>query len=376
MGLTTVLVNMTVTVMLHAASTEGLARTRSRVVGYDVARCLAILSMVFVNFEVVLAFGATKPAWLATIAAAFSGNASALFVTLAGVGLVLLGRRDVILKRALLLLFVGYAWAALWSGDILHYYAFYLAIGVLCLGLRARWLWMAAGLSVVGFVVLFQVCDYGAGWQWLRLENSAFWTLGGQMRNLIFNGWHPLLPWLGFLFTGMALAKVRINEPRRRRAALVVSAVVYGAAWIASHYLTQLEDTRSIALQMTQWFAAPEHFWGMSSLPPGPLYMLSAGAVAVFVIALCLELTARPVVPRLVHPLVIAGQLALTFYLVHVLVLFFLVMPLAEDSDMPPLQLSAWATFWFGVFAILFANVWRRFCARGPLEWLMRRLCG
>ena len=67
-----------------------------------------------------MAFGASKPAWLRTIASAFSGNASALFVTLAGVGIVLLGRRDVILKRALLLLFVGYAWSVLWSGDILH----------------------------------------------------------------------------------------------------------------------------------------------------------------------------------------------------------------------------------------------------------------
>ncbi|MFT7537755.1 MAG: hypothetical protein ACI85K_003716 [Hyphomicrobiaceae bacterium] len=367
---------MTVTFMLIAAVSPGVAATRSRVVGYDVARCLAILSMVFVNFEVVLAMGASKPAWLLAIASAFTGNASALFVTLAGVGIVLLGRRDVILKRALLLLFVGYAWSLLWSGDILHYYAFYLAIGVLCLGLSARWLWFGAGLSIVGFVALFELCDYGAGWQWFRLEYSNFWTLGGQARNLIFNGWHPLLPWLGFLFTGMALAKGRIHEPRRRRVALVASVVVYGTAWIASHYLTQLEDTRSLGLQVSQWFAAPEHFWGMSSLPPGPLYMLSAGAVAVFVIALCLELTARPAVAKLVQTLVITGQLALTFYLVHVLVLFFLVEPLAAESDLLPLELSAWTALGFGVFAIVFANVWRRFFARGPLEWGMRKLCG
>jgi uncharacterized membrane protein YeiB len=73
---------------------------------------------------------------------------------------------------------------------------------------------------------------------------------------------------------------------------------------------------------------------------------------------------------------VITGQLALTFYLVHVLILFFLVMPLAEDGDLPPLEVSAWAALGFGVFAIVFANVWRRFFARGPLEWVMRKLCG
>ena len=362
--------------MERVAADSSVAVTQPRIVGYDVARCLAILSMVFVNYEVVMAMGASKPAWLRTIASAFTGNASALFVTLAGVGIVLLDRRAVILKRALLLLFVGYAWAALWSGDILHYYAFYLAIGVLCLGLRARWLWLGAWLSIAGFVVMFELCDYGAGWQWLQLEYSTFWTLEGQARNLVFNGWHPLLPWLGFLFAGMALAKGRVNEPVRRRVAMLVSVVVYGVAWTASELLTQVEDTRSIFQQFSKWFAAPEHFWGMSSIPPGPLYMLSAGAVAVFVIALCLELTARPVVAKVVRPLEVAGQLALTFYLAHVLVLYYLVMPLAEDSHLRPLEFSACAAVGFGVFAVVFANVWRRFFARGPLEWLMRKLCG
>lgn len=332
--------------------------------------------MVFVNFEVVLAMGDSGPAWLRTIASAFEGNASALFVTLAGIGIVLLGRRSVILKRALLLLFVGYAWQVLWSGDILHYYAFYLAIGVLFMGLSARWLWVVSALSVVGFVVAFELFDYGAGWQWRKLEYPSFWTVGGQARNLLFNGWHPLLPWLGFLFAGMALAKAGIEQPGRRRVALVVSAFVYGVAWTASHFLSQMEDTRPVREQIAQWFAAPERIWGMSSLPPGPFYMLSAGAVAVFVIALCLELTTRPAIAKLVRPLEITGQIALTFYLAHVLVLFFVVVPLAEGSEMRPLEIAAWAALGFGVFAIVFANVWRRFHARGPLEWVMRKLCG
>ncbi len=355
------------------------SRSRTRVVGFDVARCLAILSMVFVNFEVVLAMlamGKSSPTWLRTIASAFEGNASALFVTLAGVGIVLLGRRPVILKRALMLLFVGYAWQVLWPGDILHYYAFYLAIGVLFMGLSAMWLWMASALSIVGFVVVFGLFDYGAGWHWMTLDYPAFWTLGGQARNLVFNGWHPLLPWLGFLFAGMALAKGRIEQPGPRRVALIGSAAAYGVAWIASHYLSQMEDTRPVREQIQQWFAAPEQIWGMSSLPPGPFYMLSAGAVAVFVIALCLELTARPAVAKLVRPLEITGQIALTFYLGHVLVLFFLVVPLAKDSEMPPLEIAGWAALGFGVFAIVFANLWRRFYSRGPLEWAMRKLCG
>lgn len=357
---------------------ESLAQSsvRVRVVGYDVARCLAILSMVFVNFEVVLAMGAAEPAWMRTIASAFEGNASALFVTLAGVGIVLLGKREIILKRALLLLVVGYLWQVIWPGDILHYYAFYLAIGAMCLRLRAAWLWLLAALTIGAFLAVFYLWDYGAGWSWRTLEYPEFWTLQGQLRNLVFNGWHPLLPWQAFLFAGMALAKGGIHKPRNRRLALIVAVVVYGVSWFASQYLSQLEDTRSITAQMAQWYAAPERIWGMSSLPPGPFYMLSAGAVAVFVIALCLEVTARPAVAKATRPLELAGQLALTYYLGHVLVLYFVVVPLADSADMSPLAVSWWAAVTFGALAIVCATVLRQRYRRGPLEWLLRRLCG
>ena len=168
----------------------------------------------------------------------------------------------------------------------------------------------------------------------------------------------------------------QIHQPTRRRIALGVSAVVYGISWLASHFLSQLEDTRSVFAQVSQWFAAPESYWGMSSLPPGPLYILSAGAVAVFVIALCLELTAQPLVARVCRPLALTGQLALTFYLAHVLVLFFVVEPLKGRFEISRLELAAYAAFLFGGGAILFASAWRRYAARGPLEWVMRRLCG
>jgi uncharacterized protein len=355
---------------------EHPSRPSPRIVGFDVARCLAILSMVYVNFEVVLAMSSRQPAWLRALASMFEGNASALFVTLAGCGIVMLGRRAVIFKRAALLLVVGYCWQLLWVGDILHYYAFYLTVGALCLGLRARWLWLAAAASIGGFVLAFFWLDYGEGWRWLSLSYPEFWTAAGQLRNLLFNGWHPLFPWLAFLFCGMAIVKGEIHQPRRRRFALVIAALVYGVSWLASHYLSQIEDTRSILSQISKWYMAPESFWGMSSIPPGPLYILSAGATAVFVIALCLELTASPWLARFTRPLALTGQLALTFYLAHVLVLFFVVEPLRGSLEISALSLAAYAALAFGAAAILFATVWRRFASRGPLESVMRWLCG
>ncbi|MDP6410616.1 MAG: heparan-alpha-glucosaminide N-acetyltransferase domain-containing protein, partial [Planctomycetota bacterium] len=59
-----------------------------RVGGLDLARCLAIFGMVYVNFEVVLAAGEREPRWLGVLAACTEGRAAATFVVLAGIGLV------------------------------------------------------------------------------------------------------------------------------------------------------------------------------------------------------------------------------------------------------------------------------------------------
>lgn len=352
----------------------------ARAPGPDVARCLAILSMVYVNFEVVLAGGSDHPAWLRTLASAFEGNASALFVMLAGMGLVLLGRRATILKRALLLLVLGYLWQVLWPGDILHYYAYYLAVGALLLAWRAWALWLLAAVCTGVWVVLFRTYDYGVGWDWMSLSHPQFWTADGQLRNLVFNGWHPLFPWLAFLLTGMALAKWGFSTTRQRRTVLALSAVLYAAALGLSQHLGALPDERPVLQQFLRWYGAPDAFWGTDSIPPGPLYVLSAGAVAAFVIALCIELTALPAVARGTRWLARCGQLALTCYLVHVLFLYFVVMPavdaLASSGGPSPLEMAAGAALLFGVLSVAFANLWLKRFRRGPLEWVLRKLCG
>ena len=422
--------------------TQEPALKRTRVLGFDVARCLAILSMVFVNFDVILSMGRDKPELLRTLGNAFQGRASATFVTLAGVGLILLGERGTLMKRALFLFIVGYAWQVYWDGDILHYYAFYVFAGALCLGLKARWLWLLSAASVAVFVVcvkgvsmgdfeLEPVVDYGAGWKWMTLEYTEFWTVKGQARNLFFNGWHPLFPWLAFLFCGMALGKWGVEAAMKRRVALVASAAVFFLARSLSEAWTQTEGAEGEGWGgWSQWYLQPEAFWALDSIPPGPLYVLSAGASAVFVIALCLELTSPSTRRRwwlgclsvlglgvwiafgesessglqgvsdaaffalisAVGALLIdtcsgalsrCGQLAFTLYLAHVLFLYVFLQPVMEHlidervlSRRSVLLVSATGTLVFDLFAILFANRWRASYRRGPVEAVMRKLTG
>src|SRR5262245_52791983 len=66
-----------------------------RILGYDVARSMAMLGMIVVHFGLVMAVDHTRPAWSAGIMHVLDGRAAATFVVLAGVGLTLRSRRAV-----------------------------------------------------------------------------------------------------------------------------------------------------------------------------------------------------------------------------------------------------------------------------------------
>ena len=368
---------------------EAMEASTKRVLGFDITRFIAVIAMAFVNYQISLAYGATEPPGLALLANLFQGRASALFVILAGVGLTMLNDRRIILNRAIFLLVVGYAWQWIWPGDILHFYGFYLLAGAAVLNCRASTLLGLALATITAaticiFALTQTLMSWGAGWDWSSLSYTEFWQPLGQLRNIIFNGWHPLLPWLAFLFLGMALGKIQITKPRQRRIAFLVGVASCGIAWALSSALSQMEDTRRVLLQLNQWWLAPNTIWGLGSLPAGPLYILSAAGSSVALLALILELTDRRT-NRFLSTLATAGQYALTFYIAHIFFGLYDIEVLTDASQFPVgeaptaselLTLSATRAVWFGLAAIAFSWLWSKRFRKGPLEWLMRRITG
>ena len=93
-----------------------------RVLGFDVARSLALLGMFVVHFGLVMASDRSHPSWAVAILDLLDGRAAATFVVLAGVGLSLRASRSrandplaasrakgVVARRGLFLLVVGFA---------------------------------------------------------------------------------------------------------------------------------------------------------------------------------------------------------------------------------------------------------------------------
>ncbi len=344
-----------------------------RLEGLDLARSLALVGMVIVNFKIAMGVPDDSAGWAATIGGGLEGRAAATFVVLAGVGLGLAYHRApkqslvaVTLRRAAFLMVVGLLNSLIFDADILHYYAVYFALGVFCLPLSRRWLTALIATLIVGFLVLVFVLDYEAGWNWQTLTYSGFWTPEGFVRNLLFNGWHPVVPWLAFLLFGVLLAKSDLSRVRTQR--ILIGGGM--AVWLAAEAL-------SWALQMRftgQWRELVD-LVGTSPVPPGPLYMMAGGGFAAVVIGFCLVLATPLKQMGVLDAVAPAGRQTLTLYIAHILLGMGTLEALGLLGGQTAEAAFA-AALLFCLLATLFASVWARRWKRGPMEMLMRRLAG
>lgn len=344
----------------------------SRLEGLDLARFVAFVGMVFVNFKI--AMGASDDGgMLGVLTQALQGRAAATFVVLAGIGLGITALRSdhvttvwVTLKRAVFLLVIGLLNSLVFDADILHYYAFYFLFGVMLLPFRSRWLVTAAMLLNVVFVAMILGLDYDSGWNWENYTYTDFWTPIGFVRNLFFNGWHPVVPWLGFLLLGIVLSRISISEVRTQSRMVLLGAAMLVGAELASDQISGLLATIDSELEV---LATTE------PVPPMPLYMLAGSGTAMLVIGLCLRFSGwleRIGVLAILTP---AGRQTLTLYIAHI----FIGMGTLEALQMlggQTLVSAVSAAAIFCIIAVVYALVWSRFFKRGPIETAMRKIAG
>ena len=344
-----------------------------RLIGLDVARYFAFVGMVIVNFDVAMSYGVqSNGGFFNELIGQLQGRASATFVVLAGIGLGLSSFKresqtvSIIIKRAIFLLILGLLNMSIFEGDILHYYAFYFLFGVFLLPFSDRILiWIIGLLNVVYFCMILSI-DYEAGWNFEELTYSGFWTIDGFARNLFFNGFHPILPWLGFFLLGILLSRASLRERQVQikmitwgLAAIIFSEIM---SFIFSGYLIPT-DSELQFLVMTE------------SMPPMPLYFLAASGSAFLVIGLCLVVSERlrdSIVYSLISP---AGTQTLTLYILHIIVGLGFINALGLTGSQTSSQAFV-AAIIFCILGTIFAFSWSKWFGRGIFESLMRKLTG
>lgn len=353
-----------------------------RIEGLDVARALAMFGMLIVNYTVITHTSTEGDHFLAIFMHLFEGRASALFVILAGVGLTLLTkqayltqevtllakkRRD-IQKRAAFLFGLGLLLYLIgWTGDILHYYGVYLFMASFVFQHSSKRLLVGAG-SLIVFAQLAQIkWDYLAGWHPERplLEYLDFWTAQGFLRHLLFNGYHPLLPWFSFLLIGLVLG--RLLQRRQWRKPL---------CWWSIFVLISVETlARYLQHNSTSWLDADSAFFlfGTGPIPPNIAYLLSNTASSILLIIIVLWLCEKWGQTIILQALAYTGQLTLTHYVAHILVGVTILEVWGRTSQQSLRFVLLFAVVYF-IISVLCSYVWRKQYKRGPIEWCMRKI--
>ncbi|ELZ78143.1 hypothetical protein C455_10688 [Haloferax larsenii JCM 13917] len=352
-----------------------------RIIGYDVARSFAVVGMVIVNFEIVMGADSNGPHWVLSLSQLFHGRAAALFVVLAGVGITLYTnrarlagdseslrkKRDTLFRRAVFLFVVGLLYVPIWPADILHFYGLYLTIGALAVTASRRRLWMLTSGFVLGFVVLLFAIDYERGWDFATLTYTNFWTVRGMVRHLLYNGFHPVFPWVAFLLYGMLLGRLNLQNVTLRRRVLAGALAVVAVAESASWMLTETLASSLSSVPQSDIVS----LFGTQPMPPMPLYILAGAGTATVVITGCLELCEYVSNEDLLEPFVSTGQMALSLYVAHVLLgMGALEMVGRLENQSPPFAMASALTF--SALGIVFSYLWLQRYSRGPLEQVMR----
>ena len=208
------------------------------------------------------------------------------------------------------------------------------------------------------------------------------WTPKNIFRDLFYSGSRSVFPWTGLLLFGMWLGRLDWRLPGNQRQVLVYAGILLVSAEVVSWWLVSLLIEEPVSLDSE--FVVP--LFGTVSMPPMPLFLLSAGSAAVLVIAICNLAANRFQGSSMIRALAAMGRMPLTWYLGHIVLtlLVAFVAAVLKEIDVATLQLSDAQLVGVEFFlvsgllamAIAVSSLFAWFGRRGPAEWLMRRSAG
>lgn len=210
--------------------------------------------------------------------------------------------------------------------------------------------------------------NYLKGWhpEQLFMEYLDFWTIEGFLRNLLFNGYHPVFPWICFFLLGMILGRLDLSMKAVRNKMLYISIVLLITIEVLSKVLIRL------SLLVLDGNSA-EFLFQTGPIPPNIFYMLSNSASAIIVIVASIYIVENFPSHWLNKSLIQTGQLTLTHYVSHVFIGVG-ILTLLNRLENQSLAFSLVFTLLFFVASILFSVLWSRKFKRGPIEWAMRKI--
>lgn len=348
----------------------------SRILGLDVARALAVVGMVVVNFRLMLTEGGSEGGPF-MVFSHLDGRAAAVFVMLAGMGAAILTRdarvdathaaaaRKRLLLRGLVLLCIGIPLVYVWEAEILHVYAVLMASAALLVTARTRTILLAAAGAALAWSALNLFLDYRVpgDFETFTTRNIDAVYVDNTVRDLLFEGHYPVAPWAALFLLGMALGRGRLDRARARVMVVVgVAMIVAGEAVAAG--VAHVANGESL-LRATN----------RGPVPPSVVFVVAGVGAALAVIGACILWTDSGRGAPLVGVLAPAGQCALTLYVAHLVIGIGIPALFSAHTGWGTTPAFLYAVA-FSAAGIAFCVLWRRHFPRGPLEAVVRRVAG
>ena len=364
--------------------------TRSRYAFADVARAVALWGIVVMNYHAYLngtsSIDSINPSVWEEMFHPRTGflttRFAALFVVVAGISVALMtqdhsadktsAKRLVILRRGVLLMFIGGIFEWIWPGTILFYYGAYFLLGAALI--RAR-TWVIATCAVSSAIAATAIQTWRVGQEfdghytdWL---DPSFIDSPRELVLRTFVGYtHPVFPWFAFFCVGLLVGRLlpRIIKYRRTIVASALAAIVISYVARELVYRVTEEQTRTNAVWRT--IASTDPF------DRGLLYTVSALSIALIVV---MSLHAWCDSNRSQSPVISAlqkiGQFTFTIYVGHAL-FFNLVVHRLDLVRATGLDTALTLSAVFLALAVVIALWWTHVIGQGPVERCYRWLTG
>lgn len=370
----------------------------NRIVGIDVARALALLGMMVVHLTASTNSKGEMPlAWQLS-----SGNAAALFATIAGIGVAFStgqssppkGRRWVgamvgLVLRAALIGALGLALGMVVpSSDaliILPYYAVLFVLVIPFLRFRAPLLGVLSMVVAVGVPLWSHFARQSL--PAAEPTNLTFASLAADpaqaLTKLLITGVYPALPWMAYLLVGLAIGRTRLRRWTQLWLIAGGTALALTASLGSRHVMQGLGGLDALAASSQQgmplatfrklliWGAdgtlPTDSIWWLGVLAPHtttPFDLLYTMGISIAVVGASMMMVV--VLPGALQPLATLGSMPLTTYSLHLLML-----------TLPFLPAGEWLQYAIHVVVLfVFALIWSRFVRRGPLEAVIHAISG
>jgi uncharacterized membrane protein YeiB len=359
-----------------------LTRPSPRIAGIDLARALALLGMVFVNYKYLMEADENGDPLLLWLTDWIDGRPAAAFVILAGVGISLLKNYSLkangfqpfarpyatILKRAVFLFFFGLMFSRIWYADILHFYGAYFALALFLVDAPAYFLVTLSSAALVTTLLFSSHFTFTALPKIESVWEPGFWTQKGFLEDLFVNGCYPVFPWIVYLLIGIWLGRQNLENIRLQKKILLFAAlgVVFAEvfAWLVENVLITDSTIEIIPLLI--------FFLDTSPFSSSILSVFSAAGTALLVIVMSIKVAKKAGASKWLKPFLATAQMSLTLYIVHIAIFQLIQMIVGQGEINSRLEVAWISAAVFCILAIPFANFWVNHFGRGPFEKILR----